>query len=205
VIPVPGPRSKAAEAVLQETTQGAVYASHAYLPQGTAGIATIAYELIDQLNGPPGTLLLPVGHGSLLLGLAMGFEALFRGGSISRLPIIIGLQAEVCSPLYQAFSAEMEVPAMIQESKTLAEGVAIADPYHGAEVLRAVRECGGWFLTVEEEKIPVGQRKLAQRGIHAELTSALVWGGLEQMDFDVPDPIICVITGHGLKGVDTVA
>ena len=205
VVPVPGPRSKAAEAVIQETESGAVYASHAYLPQGTAGIATIAYELVDQLQGPPGTLLLPVGHGSLLLGLALGFDAMYKEGTISRLPLLIGLQADVCSPLYQAYSAGMENPVEIQESKTLAEGVAISTPYHGREVLQAVRRSGGWFLSVDENKIPVGQKKLAQQGIHAELTSALVWNGLEQLDLDVPDPIICIITGHGLKGTDMVA
>jgi threonine synthase len=205
VIPVPGPRSKAAEAAIKETTKGSVYASHAYLPQGTAGMATVAYELVDQLQGPPGTLLLPVGHGSLLLGMAMGFEALYKEGSISRLPLIIGLQAQVCSPLYQAFSGGMEGPATIPENKTLAEGVAISTPYHGREVLKAVRESGGWFLAVKEEDIPEGQKKLAQQGIHAELTSALIWSGLEQLDLDVPDPVICVITGHGLKGAETVA
>ena len=205
VIPVPGPRSKAAEAVINETSRGAVYASHAYLPQGTAGIATIAYELVDQLQGPPGTILLPVGHGSLMLGLAMGFKALYREGSITKPPLLIGLQADVCSPLYQAFSAGMEEPAVIQERKTVAEGVAISTPYHGKEVLRAVRESGGWFLSVEEKKIPLGQKELAQQGIHVELTSALIWNGLEQLDPDVPDPIICIMTGHGLKGAKTVA
>jgi threonine synthase len=205
VVPVPGPRSKAAEAVIKETARGIAYASHAYLPQGTAGIATIAYELVDQLQGPPGTILLPVGHGSLLLGLALGFRALVKEGSISKQPLLIGIQADVCSPLYLAYTDGKDEPVEIKESKTLAEGVAISTPYHGRDVLQAVRESGGWFLSVKEEKIPQGQRMLAQQGLHVELTSALVWDGLEQLDLNVPEPIICIITGHGLKGIETVA
>ena len=201
VISVPGPRSKAAEAVLQEVQGGAVYASHAYLPQGTAGIATIAYELIDHMDKPPGSIVLPVGHGSLLLGIALGFKALLREGRITRLPKLIGVQAAVCAPLYSAYKAGLTDPESSQEGKTLAEGVAISTPYHGSEVLRAVRESDGTILTVDEDQIRAGQLKLAHIGIHAELTSALVWNALEQIDPDIPDPIVSIITGHGLKGI----
>ena len=201
VISVPGPRSKAADAVLQEVQGGAVYASHTYLPQGTAGIATIAYELIGQMDKPPGCIILPVGHGSLLLGISLGFKAIIREGRIKRMPKIIGVQAAVCAPLYSAFNAGLPEPGSSQEGKTLAEGVAISTPYHGKEVLRAVRESDGKILAVEEDQISIGYKKLAHMGIHAELTSALVWNALEQIGSDYPDPIVCIITGHGLKGI----
>jgi threonine synthase len=199
VIPVPGPRSKAAEAVLAEVKQGSVYASHAYLPHGMAGIATIAYELVEDLGDIPGTILLPVGHGSLLSGIWLGFQALLKSGRISRQPRLIGVQASACDPLYQAFQAGQNHPITTTENKTLAEGVAIADPYHGEFVLRAVRDSGGAFLSVDEDRIVSGQRSLAQLGIYSELTSALVWDGLNQLPPDAPDPVVCIITGHGLK------
>lgn len=199
VIPVPGPRSKAAEAVLKEVKQGSVYASHAYLPHGTAGIATIAYELVEELGKPPGTVLIPVGHGSLLLGIALGFQALLKSRVISHLPRLIGIQAEACDPLYRAFRAGKEHPAMAPEGKTLAEGVAIADPYHGEIVLSAVRESDGLFLHVAENRIKEGQKMLARLGIYGEPTSALVWDGLRQLPASLPAPVVCIITGHGLK------
>lgn len=199
VIPVPGPRSKAAEAVLNEVSQGAVYASHAYLPHGTAGIATIAYELVEDLGEPPGTVLVPVGHGSLLLGIWLGFQALLRCGAIFRQPSLVGIQAQLCDPLFQAFHAGEDSPAVVPEGKTRAEGVAIADPYHGESVLAAVRDSRGTFLRVDEGGILAGQRSLARAGIYAEFTSALVWDGLRQLPPDMPDPVVCVITGHGLK------
>jgi threonine synthase len=199
VISVPGPRSNAANAVLKEVEKGGVYASHAYLPQGTAGIATIAYELYKQIGQAPGTILLPVGHGSLLMGIALGFEALLRSGVITRLPRLVGIQAASCAPLWKAFSIGSAIPVDVEHKSTVAEGVAITYPYHGREVIAAVKRSEGVFLKVEEEKIITGQKYLAEEGIYVEPTSALIWNGLEQIAEAMPDPIVGIITGHGLK------
>jgi threonine synthase len=199
VVPVPGPRSQAAEAVLKAVKGGAVYASHAYLPHGTAGIASIAYELVEELGKPPGTVIMPVGHGSLLLGIWLGFKAMLKAGLILTQPRLVGIQAAAYDPLYQAFLTGLDEPCEIQERKTLAEGVAIAKPFHGRAVLQAIRDSNGTILSVEEDAIGAGQRSLAKLGIYAELTSALVWGGLQQLPGDYPQPLVCIITGHGLK------
>jgi len=199
IVPVSGPRSKAAEAVLMEIGSGTVYASHAYLPHGTAGIASIAYELFKELGGAPGTIVLPVGHGSLLLGISLGFQSLLKAGLIFKLPKLIGVQAAACAPLYEAFQTdEMEV-SPVPEGITLAAGVGIADPFHGKEVMAAVRQSGGSIVKVGEEDIQKGYGQLANLGLHVEMTSALVWSGLEQVRDSMPGPIVSIITGHGLK------
>ena len=66
-------------------------------------------------------------------------------------------------------------------------------------MLSALRESQGTFLHVDEHEIKEGQRSLAQLGIYVELTSALIWGGLLQLPPDTPQPLVCIITGHGLK------
>lgn len=199
VFPIAGPRSKAAEAVLKEVGSGAVYASHAYLPHGTAGISSIAYELFEDIRDAPGTVIMPVGHGSLLLGIYLGFQALLEAGSISRLPHLIGVQAAACAPLYEAFHTDSLETSPVPEGKTLAAGVSISDPYHGKEVLAAVRSSGGLILKVEESEILNAHTQLAKLGLDVEMTSALVWSGLEQVHEMMPGPIVCIITGHGLK------
>ncbi|MCK5794817.1 MAG: pyridoxal-phosphate dependent enzyme [Anaerolineales bacterium] len=199
VIPIPGKRSNAADAVLKEVRSGAVYASHAYLPQGTAGIASIAYELFEDIGGAPGTVILPVGHGSLLLGIALGFQGLLEAGLISQIPTLIGVQAAACAPLYEAFQTDSPEISPVPEGKTLAAGVGISDPFHGKEVLAAVRRSGGSILAVEESDILKAQAQLAGLGFYVEMTSALVWSGLEQIHESMPEPIVCIITGHGLK------
>jgi len=199
VVPILGPRSKTAEAVLKEVDSGAFYASHAYLPHGTAGIASIAYELFEEIGDAPGTIVTPVGHGSLLLGIAQGFQALLKAGEISHLPKLIAVQAAACAPLYEAFLADDLEVTPVLEGKTMAAGVSIADPFHGKEVLAAVRQSGGSIIKVEESDIEKGLQQLAKLGLYVEMTSALIWNGLEQLQEKVPEPIVCIISGHGLK------
>jgi threonine synthase len=199
VVPIPGVRSKAADAVIADLKKGSIYASHAYLPHGTAGIATIAFELIHQMEEVPGTILLPVGHGSLLMGLFLGFQALVRAGKSPHIPVLVGIQAALCAPLFSAYTKGLEDPDPISEGITMAGGVQISKPYHGKAILKAVRESGGQFLAVHDEVIVDGQTNLARLGIHVELTSALVWDGLEQIHDQTPEPIVCIISGHGLK------
>ena len=48
VVCIQGPRSAAAQAVLRVAEGGVVYASHVYLPHGLAGMATVAFENVEQ-------------------------------------------------------------------------------------------------------------------------------------------------------------
>jgi threonine synthase len=149
----------------------------------------------------PRTIILPVGHGSLLLGVFMGFKALLKSGSISQLPRLVGVQAAACAPLWTAYQQGSPTPVTIQGKKTAAEGVSIIDPYHGKEVITAVKQSDGFFVKVGEEDILKGREKLAALGIYVEPTSALVWSGLSQALPHIEAPIICIMTGHGLKSL----
>src|SRR3972149_5617895 len=60
---------------------GGRWASHVGRPFGLAGIATLAYELVEQLGAAPGAVILPVGHGTLMLGLHRGFLAMLPAGA----------------------------------------------------------------------------------------------------------------------------
>lgn len=196
VTPIPGPRSKATEAVLEAVAQGQVYASHAYMPHGIPGLATIAYELHAQLGQSPGTVIIPTGHGTLLLGVARGFAALRRAGLIARQPVLVGVQAMACPPLWAEFHGKS---IEVEEGETLAEGVRIRQSHRREALLSVVNASGGTFLAVEEDRITPGRDCLARAGLYVELTSALVWDGLRQIAGHVPEPIVAILTGSGLK------
>ena len=101
--------------------------------------------------------------------------------------------------MWKAYTEGASIPAVVDQGKTVADGVAISDPYHGRAVMAAVERSKGMFLKVEEENIIPGQEKLAAEGLYVEPTSALVWNALEQISGKMPEPIIGIITGHGLK------
>lgn len=199
VVAVPGPRSQATLAVEREAAQGAVYASHAWLPHGLAGCSTVAFELVEQLGGPPGAVLCPVGQGSLLLGLARGFEALLASGAIRHLPRLIGVQAAACAPLAAWWQGGEETAKQVSEGETLAEGVRILRPLRPQAVVEAVKRARGCFVAVAEQDIREGRDQLARRGFYVEPTSAVVWGALARLSEDLPQPVVAILTGCGLK------
>jgi len=199
VTPVPGPRSNAARAVRQAAEQGAVYASHAYLPQGLPGFATIAYELTERLGQAPGSVVAPAGQGSLLLGMGRGFAALREAGVIENLPVLVGVQAAACAPLWARFRHGPSGVENVEEGETRAEGVRILQPHRGEEISKWVTSTRGSFVAVAEERILPGRDALARQGFYVEPTSAIVWDALAQVITEVPEPIVVILTGSGLK------
>lgn len=198
---VPGPRSAAAHAVSLAAKQGATYASHAWLPFNLPGYATLAVELTRQLQQPPGAVVLPVGQGGLLLGLVRGFQSLRRAGVVASLPKVIAVQARACAPLWSLFTTGR---LAADEAPTLAEGVRVTRPVRAEAVIAAVQETGGRFVLVDEADILLGRDELARRGLYVEPTSALVWSALEQTLTELPEPVVAVLTGSGLKTLPLV-
>jgi threonine synthase len=194
-----GPRSQVAEAIRREADAGATYASHIWLPFGIAGFASLAFELVEQLGRAPGAVLLPAGHGTLVLGLARGFEAMLRAGAITRAPMLIATQAAACAPLWAAHQAGGQAVGWVREGETRAEGIRILQPLRGDAVLQAVEQSRGTFVAVDEPTIERGEAELASRGFFVEPTSAVVWGALEATLRSLPDPVVAVLTGSGLK------
>ena len=199
VVRLLGPRSKVAEAVRREADAGGCYASHIWLPYGLAGFATVAFELVEQLGEAPGAVLLPAGHGTLLLGLARGFAAMQEAGAIDRIPKTIAAQAAACAPLWAAHQAGGQAVGWVQEGETRAEGIRILQPLRGDAVLKAVDASRGTIVAVDEPTIVRGEAELARRGFFIEPTSAVVWGALEASLRSLPDPVVAILTGSGLK------
>jgi threonine synthase len=194
-----GPRSNAADAAQRAAGKGATYASHAYLPFNIPGYATLAYELLEQLGQPPGTVVMPVGQGGLFLGIVRGFENLFNNGLIQKMPKLVGVQALACAPLWTLYAHGSIGLELSGEVPTIAEGIRVRYPVRGDAVIRACSDFGAELLAVEEAEILPGSDKLAKSGFYVELTSAVVWNALEQGLSRWEEPVVAVLTGNGLK------
>ncbi|MBN1954941.1 MAG: pyridoxal-phosphate dependent enzyme [Anaerolineae bacterium] len=205
LVRVPGPRTEAARAVLAAADAGAVYASHVYHPLVHHGIKTIAFELYEQWrragldDGGPAAIFLPLGHGSLLLGLVQGLAELQAADCIGRMPRIYGAQASACAPLASAWQQGSSQPVPVEEGETIAEGVRIAAPVRGRAVLAAVRRCGGAILAVAEARTRAAQRRLAHMGFYVEPTSAVAVAALDEMRDRLAGTAVVILTGSGFK------
>ncbi|MFC8231018.1 threonine synthase [Streptomyces sp. NPDC057287] len=200
LVTVPGGREATAEAARAAAgAPGTFYASHVFNPYFLHGTKTYVYEIWEDLGGTlPDAIAVPVGNGTLLLGAALATAELFAHGLIDRRPALIAVQAEAVSPLAAAFRSGAEELSGAPEpgAPTLAEGIAIPRPPRARQILAAVRESGGTFLTVTEDRIRAAQKDLAARGFFVETTGVACWaavGGETERSVVVP------LCGAGLK------
>ncbi|MDX9992223.1 MAG: pyridoxal-phosphate dependent enzyme [Anaerolineales bacterium] len=210
IFPIAGARSQVARAAEQAVTPPAglakllpqtlpAYASHAWMPQVLAGYATAAYEIYEQIGGAPGAVICPVGQGGLFLGLYRGFEALQRAGLTDRIPRLVGVQARACAPLWALATAGSAGLGFVTEGETVAEGIRIRMPLRAGALLQIAQAGFGEFVVVDEPDILPGRDQLAKRGLYVEPTSAILWNALEQKISSLPNPVVAILTGSGLK------
>jgi len=198
----------------EDTTRAAVeaasrtfYASHNWSPYFVAGLKTMAYEICEQQSWQaPDWVVAPVGGGSLVLGLYLGFTDLLKAGLISRMPRIAAVQAAACAPVYHAWRQRLhDVPA-VAKRESAAEGIVIAQPVKGGAILEAIYNSDGVVLTVTEEEIWATARALAEKGIYVEPTAAAAPAAVRQMaEQGLAGPessVVVPLTGMGLKATD---
>lgn len=189
----------AAQKAVEE--EKAFYASHVYNPYFYEGTKTYAYEIYEQLQGAPDSLIIPVGNGTLLLGAYYGFKELFENNLIAKMPKIIAVQATNCSPLANAFNKGAEVADPVVNKGTLAEGIAIAKPARSKQILEAVRETNGMFIDIKEEEIFDARKELASKGFYVEITSAVNYAAYEKYrpSMAVDEKVVIPLCGAGIK------
>lgn len=201
---IPGSREDTARAVMAAAQQ-IYYASHSWNPFFFQGTKTWAFEVVEQLGWQaPDTVILPAGNGTLVIGAALGFGELVAAGIIQRIPRIVAVQSENCAPLAQVEREGLGAVPAIQKKDTLAEGIAIAAPVRGMQIVDAVRASGGRFVTVSEAEIVASLRALGRQGYYIEPTSAATTAGVAKYVAAAPrdERIVSVFTGHGLKATE---
>jgi threonine synthase len=204
---IPGSREDTARAAARTADEpGVFYASHVYHPFFLHGTKTYALELWEQLGGRlPGTLVLPVGNGTLVLGAYLGCVELLSQGLIDRLPNIVAVQAAGCAPLATAFASGRPIPVDVPAHATVAEGIAIAEPARGPQILSAVRSTGGAIVTVTDEQVHAAHAFLARAGLYVEPTSAVCWAAIQAglvpttPRSDGLPAVVAPLCGSGLK------
>ena len=205
---IPGSREDTANAAMK-AANSTFYASHVWNPFFYQGTKTWAYEVCEQLGWEaPDTVVLPAGNGTLVLGAYIGFKELLSLGIINQMPKIVGIQAAYCAPLYDAFHQNLDQVPSINQKPTLAEGIAIALPMRGMQMIDQIRETGGTFLVVEEGEIKSSLLDMVRKGYYIEPTSAAVVAGVDQYlknHAQKGERVISVITGHGLKSTEKLA
>lgn len=202
---IDGSRDETARATIDYVNaSGIFYASHIFNPFFWEGTKTYIYELYEQFETLPEVLIVPVGNGTLLMGVYIALQELKAWNPIDSYPLVIAFQAANCAPLAQAYEKRSLVPQSVAVSPTLAEGIATGVPARGKDILQAAHELGGRFVTVTEEEIIKAHSDLAKKGVYVEHTSAANYAAYRvavEKDATLADKKALIpLCGAGLKG-----
>jgi threonine synthase len=173
---VPGSRDNCADVCREKVNKDAVYyANHVYNPFFYEGTKTYIYEVFEQLNRIPANIFVPLGNGTLFIGIVKGLEELIRSGLIESMPHIVAIQSQNCDPFVKAVENNMKLPALVNPTQTLAEGIAIGRPMRGEEILEYIYKYNVQVVIAPEDKIMEARELLAAKGIYCEHTTAATY------------------------------
>lgn len=179
-----------------------------YNPYMSEGKKTAALEIAEQMGWQvPDVVVVSVGDGCIIGGLYKGFHDLLQLGWIDRTPRLLGIQSTGSNYLAEAWEQGDDVLTKPRiDAHTVADSIAAGLPRDRIKAMRAVRESGGAFVTVDDRQILGAIPTLAaEAGIFAEPAAAASLAGLEtalrQGLVGEEERIVLMSTGTGLKDV----
>lgn len=193
-------------AIILEKERGWYQATTELNPLSIEGLKTISFEIFDQ-KIVPDWLIVAMGSGVTIHSLWKGYKELRTMGLIDNPPKLIGVQALGCSPIAQAFEQGLEEPIKLDKTETDALAIDVAEPLFGELALRAIKESGGYAVSVTDDDMHSTGREIAKfEGIFPEPASASTVACLKYLlndkKIDRTDQIVCLITSSGLKTDD---
>jgi threonine synthase len=165
-------------------------------PNRIEGQKTAAFEIVDDLGDAPDVLAIPVGNAGNITAYWRGFREYHRDGLCSRLPRMLGGQAEGAAPIV--------LGQVVERPRTIASAIRIGNPASWQSAIAARDESEGLIDSVTDGEILAAQKLLATaEGIFAEPASAAslaVLGKAVRAGQVAPGSrVVCVLTGSGLK------
>jgi threonine synthase len=199
VVALKGNFDTALDAVRELTSRYPVALMNSVNPNRLEGQKTAAFEIVDALGEAPDYLLLPVGNAGNITAYWKGFREYHKAGHSTRLPRMVGAQAEGAAPIVEGHP--------ISNPRTVASAIRIGNPASWEGATSARDESGGLIAAVTDTEILSAQIRLANtEGLFAEPASAaplallirLVMEGKIEKD----STTVVVLTGSGLKDPD---
>jgi threonine synthase len=173
-------------------------------PYRVEGKKTMAYELVEQLERVPGTIIYPTGGGTGLVGMWKAFGELEQLGWIGTArPVMIAVQAEGCAPIVAAFVRGGDAAMPVASGHTTMWGLRVPGGIGDRLTLQAVRESRGRALAVSDDRAREAMRELHEtEGIDATEEGGATLAALAALRADgteLPSPIVLFNTATSLK------
>jgi len=183
---------------------------------------TCAFEICEQLNWKtPDWVLVSVGDGNIISGLWKGFREFYQLGLIEKLPKMVAVQSDLSNAISKITSkiqknfpypklGGYKIDIQPVKAKTIADSISVDLPRDGLAAVKAIIDSDGMAVEVADEEILRAMKEMARKwGIFGEPAAAASFAGLKkllsmQAIISIDDIVVCVITGSGLKDVESV-
>lgn len=151
------------------------------------GYAQIGHELLDQLDEPPAAVVVPVGNGGLMCGVARAV--------LDRSPDTLRIGVVAAAAPVMADSWDAGHPVKSTESATFADGLAVrvAIPL-AVETLNTV---ASRMIRVTESEIAHAVNRYSVLGIRAEGAAAAALAALPRVP-KLDGPVVLIMTGRNI-------
>ena len=197
VIAIKGGFDRALELVREISEKFPVKLVNSVNPFRLEGQKTAAFEIVDFLGDAPDVHILPVGNAGNITAYWMGYKQYKDKGIATKLPKMLGFQAEGAAPIVQG--------KVIENPTTVATAVRVGNPASWKKAEAARDESGGAIEAVTDEEILKAYRMLASlEGVFVEPASAISLAGTIKWvsKIQAGSRVILTLTGHGLKDPD---
>ncbi|HSP08815.1 MAG TPA: threonine synthase [Candidatus Dormibacteraeota bacterium] len=199
VIALKGNFDSALETVRELTSHYPVALMNSVNPNRIQGQKTAAFEVVDDLGDAPDYLVLPVGNAGNITAYWKGFREYHAAGRSTRLPRMVGAQAEGAAPIVNGHP--------VAHPRTVASAIRIGNPASWEGATSARDESGGMIAAVTDTEILSAQIALASsEGLFAEPASAaplaLLFRLVRDGRIEKDSTTVVVLTGSGLKDPD---
>ena len=199
VVALKGNFDNALETVRDLTSHYPVALMNSVNPNRIQGQKTAAFEVVDELGDAPDYLVLPVGNAGNITAYWKGFREYQAAGRTTRLPRMVGAQAEGAAPIVDGHP--------VASPKTVASAIRIGNPASWEGATSARDESGGMIAAVTDMEILAAQISLASsEGLFAEPASAaplaLLFRLVRDRKIERDSTTVVVLTGSGLKDPD---
>jgi threonine synthase len=169
------------------------------------GQKTFSYELFEQGPINYDYVFVPIGAGTNFAAIYKGFKELKAAGEIQRIPSFVAVQPEQSSPVVEGiFKKEKIVKDQVH---TMADAVAVGDPFDFYKVLEGINETNGLAFTATENELLSSMKEMAvQEGFFTEPACAIPLACFKNnLNTFKGKKCLFVLTGTGLKSAQVVA
>jgi threonine synthase len=176
-------------------------------PYLVEGKKTCGLEIAEQTAGrEPDWVVISVGDGCTIAGVAKGLIEMKELGIIGRIPRVLGVQAAGMDPVAQAFTTG-ELPANFS-GQTIADSIDVPVPRNWRKAIKYVKATGGTIIRVRDEEITDAMKAAGSlAGVFSEPAAAASIAGVKRAAADgvieKGADVLAVSTGNGLKDIKT--